>query len=168
MSAPRDPDTAHTALVTLRTRVDAHFDEAASRAGPQMQCAQGCQSCCHVDLSVFEVEAARVRDALAALPDPLRARVREQARQTEHCAMLVDGLCAVYEQRPLICRSHGLAVLLEDGAVEHCPLNFTQAPPDPAGVLRLAAINQPLSVIATLWDGVGDRVALRTLAAADD
>lgn len=163
MSA-RDPQTARTALVTLRTRVDAHFDAASRRAGAQMRCAQGCESCCHVDLSVFEVEAAPIRTALAALSEALRTRVRAQAGQTEHCAMLVDGLCAVYEQRPLICRSHGVAVLLDDGSVEHCPLNFTEAPPDPAGVLRLAAINEPLSVMATLWDGAGARVALRTLA----
>jgi len=164
--SPRDPNTARTALVTLRTRVDAHFDAAAKQAGSQMRCSEGCETCCHVDLSVFEVEAAPIRDALAALPDDLRARVRAQADQSAHCAMLVDGLCAVYEQRPLICRSHGLAVLLDDGKVDHCPLNFTQASPDPAGVLRLAAINEPLSVMATLWDGTGARVALRTLAGA--
>jgi len=162
---PRDPDTAQTALVTLRTRVDAHFDAAAADAGDQMQCAPGCASCCHVDLSVFEVEAAGVREALAALNPEARERVRAQATQTEHCAMLVDGRCMVYAQRPLICRSHGVAVQLDDGRVEHCPLNFRNTPPSPARVLRLAAINQPLSVIATLWDGAGDRVALRELAA---
>lgn len=161
----RDRQAAGSALVTLRTRVDAHFDEAARQAGDQMLCAQGCDQCCHVDLSVFEVEAAPVRDALAALPPATRDRVRAQAEQTQHCAMLLGGLCAVYEQRPLICRSHGTAVLLEDGGVEHCPLNFTAAPPAKATVLRLAAINQPLSVMATLWDGAGTRVALRALAA---
>ncbi|MGH1340725.1 MAG: YkgJ family cysteine cluster protein [Nannocystales bacterium] len=160
-----DPQTARTALVTLRSRVDAHFDEAARLAGDQMRCARACDRCCHVDLSIFEVEAAPVRDALAGLPEQTRSRVRAQAEQTEHCAMLLDGLCAVYEQRPLICRSHGSAVLLEDGRVEHCELNFTETPPTKAGVLRLAAINQPLSVMATLWDGVGTRVALRALAA---
>jgi len=162
-----DAQTARSALVTLRSRVDAHFDEAARGAGEQMRCAQTCDQCCHVDLSVFEVEAAPVRDALAALPAATRARVRAQADQTQRCAMLLDGLCAVYEQRPLICRSHGSGVLLEDGRVEHCSLNFTETPPAKANVLRLAAINQPLSVMATLWDGVGTRVALRTLAGED-
>ncbi len=157
--------TARGALVTLRSRVDAHFEAAAHEAGEQMRCARGCAQCCHVDLSVFEVEAALVRDALAALPATTRARVRAQADQTRHCAMLLDGLCAVYAQRPLICRSHGTAVLLEDGRVEHCELNFTDAPPAKASVLRLAAINEPLSVMATLWDGAGTRVALRVLAA---
>ena len=164
----RDPKTADDALVTLRARVDAHFDTAAAQAGDQMRCAAGCEQCCHVDLSVFEVEAARVRDALRRLPADLRARVRDQAAQTERCALLVEGRCTVYEQRPLICRSHGAAVRLDDGRVEHCPLNFTARPPAPATVLRLDAVNRPLSVIATLWHGDGSRVALRTLAAEED
>ncbi|MBV1858640.1 MAG: YkgJ family cysteine cluster protein [Nannocystaceae bacterium] len=160
-----DAQTARGALVMLRARVDVHFDEAARQAGDQMRCAQGCDQCCHVDLTVFTVEAAPVRDALQALPAATRDRVRAQADQTLHCAMLLDGLCAVYEHRPLICRSHGTAVLLEDGRVEHCQLNFTEAPPAKATVLRLAAVNQPLSVMATLWDGAGTRIALRALAA---
>ncbi len=164
-SSPRD--AAGEALVTLRSRVDAHFDAAAAQAGDAMQCARGCDACCHVDLSVFEVEAAPIREALAALPSPLREAVRAQAGQTERCAMLVDGSCAVYEQRPLICRSHGVAVHLEDGTVDHCPLNFTNEPPRPGTVLNLVAINHPLSVMATLWDGQGTRVRLATLAAAD-
>ncbi len=160
-----DRDLAAEALVTLRTRVDAHFEGAATRAGPAMRCASGCETCCHVDLSVFEVEADAIREALTDLPGDVRARVRTQADRRDRCAMLVEGRCAVYAQRPLICRSHGLAVQTDDGDIEHCPLNFTQARPDPAGVLRLAAINEPLSVMATLWDGEGKRVALRTLAA---
>ncbi|MCR9165456.1 MAG: YkgJ family cysteine cluster protein [Nannocystaceae bacterium] len=159
---------AGEALVTLRTRVDAHFDAAASKAGEAMRCARGCDACCHVDLSVFEVEAARVREALSALPSSLREAVRAQAEQTEHCAMLVEGSCAVYDQRPLICRSHGVAVLLEDGSVDHCPLNFEHTPPPPGTVLDLAAINEPLCVMATLWDGRGARVRLATLAASTD
>jgi hypothetical protein len=161
----RDSDAARNALVTLRSRVDAHFDSAAQTAGEHMRCAVGCDQCCHVDLGVFEIEAHDVRAALAELDADTRAVVRRQAQQTTHCAMLVEGKCAVYERRPLICRSHGVAVLLEDGRVEHCPLNFTQAPPRPESVLRLEAINRPLSVIATMWNGDGARVLLRTLAA---
>lgn len=165
MSGSSQRDAAGEALVTLRSRVDAHFDAAASKAGPSMRCARGCDACCHVDLSVFEVEAAPIREALAALPSAVREAVRAQAEQTDHCAMLVAGSCAVYEHRPLICRSHGVAVKLDDGSVDHCPLNFTDADPPAGTVLNLAAINQPLSVMATLWDGHGARVRLATLAA---
>ncbi len=163
-----ETEAAAAALVTLRTRVDAHFDQAFERSAGGMTCAPGCEQCCHVDLSVFEIEAAPIRDALRALPPSLRQRVREASGQTERCAMLVDGRCAVYEQRPLICRSHGAPVLLEDGKVDHCPLNFTKSPPPAETVLNLAALNRPLSVMATMWDGRGARVSLRSLAATED
>jgi hypothetical protein len=43
--------------------------------------------------------------------------------------LLVDDRCAVYESRPLICRTQGLPLLIEaeDGwqEVDFCPLNFT-------------------------------------------
>lgn len=43
--------------------------------------------------------------------------------------MLVEDRCAIYESRPLICRTQGLPLLLkaEDGEaeVDFCPLNFT-------------------------------------------
>ncbi len=43
--------------------------------------------------------------------------------------MLVDDRCAVYESRPLICRTQGLPLLIEaedgEAEVDFCPLNFT-------------------------------------------
>ncbi len=167
MSDAETRDHVDEALVTLRTRVDAHFDAVHQRSPAQVQCKPGCDRCCHVDLSVFEVEAARVRTALAALRPAERARVRAQADSVAHCALLLEGRCVVYDQRPVICRSHGAPVLVEhpDGArIENCELNFRDADPPPASVLRLEAINQPLSVMARMWDGHGQRVALRRLA----
>ncbi|MEZ4451735.1 MAG: YkgJ family cysteine cluster protein [Nannocystaceae bacterium] len=155
-------------LVALRRRVDDHFAAAVARTPSAFACREGCDRCCHQRFGVFEVEAAVLREALAELEvrDPeLRARVRRQADDPAHgrrCALLVDGRCAVYEARPTICRSHGLPILAEEpaevgaqgsrGRVDHCPLNFTDgSTPPAASVLRLAAVNQPLAVLATLW-----------------
>jgi len=169
-------------LVQLRRRVDAHWDAAVARTPAAFACAAGCSACCHARFSVFAVEAAPIRQALArlAVDDPaLRARVRDQADDPAHrdrCALLVDGRCSVYGERPLICRSHGLPVLA-DGAVDHCPLNFTAERPPSASVLRLDAINQPLALIATLWAQERSpgtdrheqpRIALEDLARAPD
>lgn len=144
-------------LVQLRRRVDLHFDAAVARSPSSFTCTAGCAACCHARFSVFAVEAAAIRQALARLaaeaPD-LRARVRRQADDPAHqdrCALLVDDRCSIYAERPVICRSHGLPVLTE-GHVDHCPLNFTEHAPPSASVLRLDAVNQPLAVIATLWD----------------
>lgn len=175
MSVEEDPPTlARRALPVLQARTDQHFERALQRSGGQMRCAPGCDQCCHVRFSVFTVEAEGIRAALLALEtsDPLRrARVRQQADDPaggDRCPMLVEHQCAVYEARPIICRSHGTPVLIEDPGEpprqECCPLNFREAPPDPLSVLRLEAINQPLTVMARMFDGGGARVSLTELA----
>ncbi len=174
-------------LVQLRARVDAHFEQALARSPASFQCAAGCDACCHVRIGVFAVEAAPLRDALARLAatDPaLRTRVRAQAddpKHQDHCALLVDGRCAVYADRPLICRSHGLPIAGADPTdvsgklrLDHCPLNFQDEPPPRASILRLDAVNQPLAVLASLWSQADrspefdDRIALADLARAPD
>ncbi len=186
MSEPTQQELSGV-LVQLRRRVGAHFEAAVARTPAAFACRAGCESCCHQRFGVFEVEAAPMRRALAelALRDPTRRqRVRDQADAPEHadrCALLVDGRCAIYEARPMICRTHGLPILVrrdeDDGAsgpdevgsdrVDHCPLNFREQAPPAASVLRLAAVNEPLVVLARLWDG-GQRVELSALARAKD
>lgn len=166
-------------LVTLRRRVDEHFAAALARTPEAFACRPGCDRCCQ-RISVFAVEAAPIREALADLGrrDPaLRQRIRRQADDpslADRCALLVDGQCSVYSARPLICRSHGLPVAV-DGRVDVCPLNFQdpEERPPAASVLRLDAVNQPLAVLAELWrrDEGGaspTRIELAALAAADD
>lgn len=164
---------ADNALVLLRRRVDEHFVQAQRRSPRAFQCRRGCDGCCHRRFGVFAIEAARVRAALRSLArrDPaVRRRVREQADASAHadrCPMLVDGACAVYDERPLICRSHGLPVKHGPGAIDWCPLNFTDTSPPAASVLDLEAVNRPLAVMATMFDGAGERIALAQLARED-
>jgi Fe-S-cluster containining protein len=167
-------------LVRLRARVDEHFAQAVARTPEQFACRPGCESCCHQRFSVFEVEAGPIREALAQLArsDPeARRRIRDRGLDDEldACALLLDGRCSVYEQRPLICRSHGLPIGVretdEPGAplrLDHCPLNFSDGRDIPrASVLVLDAINQPLSVLAELTARGQPRVDLAQLAAFD-
>lgn len=187
-SDPRAPLGA--VLVQLRARVDAHFEQALARTPAAFQCAAGCDACCQVRIGVFAVEAAPIRQALARLAttDPaLRRRVRDQADDPTHqdrCALLVDGRCAVYAERPLICRSHGLPIAVPDPTdasgklrLDHCPLNFQNQSPPRDSILRLDAVNQPLAVLATLWSqaepadrspDLEPRIALADLARAPD
>jgi uncharacterized protein len=168
---------AELALVQLRRRVDQHFVAAVARTPAAFHCRAGCSQCCGVRFGVFAVEATRVAAALVELSvrEPeLRARVRAQADLPTHsaCALLVDGRCSVYDERPLICRSHGLPVQRhgDDGElhVEVCPLNFTDDAAPPASVLVLEAVNAPLGVLARMWDGEGERIELAALARAAD
>ncbi len=128
--------------------------------------------CCRVRFGVFGVEAEPIARALADLErdDPqLRARVRAQADDPAHdtCALLVDDRCTVYDARPLICRSHGLAVRVRDDAgarIDVCPLNYRDAPAPAASVLELAAVEAPLSVIARMYEPDAERIELAALA----
>ncbi len=103
-------------------------------------CSPGCSACCMHHLSVFEVEADGISEALADLPAALRSRLRLQAQAAVRneagpgeaaCPLLVNDLCAIYPARPLICRTQGLPLLLDDdegaAVVDFCPLNFTAA-----------------------------------------
>ena len=122
----------------LIEQVDKLAAKLSSRYAQHLLCRAGCSGCCHHHLSVFAVEADAVRLAVEALPESLRARLKEQAREVLEleakdkavaCPMLVDDCCAIYESRPLICRTQGLPLLIaaEDGEaeVDFCPLNFT-------------------------------------------
>ena len=44
------------------------------------------------------------------------------------CLFLIDGLCSIYESRPVICRTHGLRLLYmgaDQWELSYCELNFT-------------------------------------------
>lgn len=162
-------------LVTLRRKVDAHFDATAERDGDAITCTAGCAQCCHRRFDVFEVEAAPIRAALAALERDqpgVRARVRAQAdapTHSERCPLLVDDRCTIYAQRPLICRSHGLPVAVEDNDALHvswCTLNYRDGDPPSESIVLLEAINAPLAMLTELEAPDAPRVPLASLARA--
>jgi Fe-S-cluster containining protein len=102
-----------------------------------MACRAGCDSCCHVWLSVSPVEAAAMAEAVGRMSVETRAELKmrgerelsREARSLEsrgsreeqdspRCAMLDDaGHCVVYESRPLVCRTQGHALRYPEGFV---------------------------------------------------
>lgn len=92
---------------------------------PQMaaiQCGAGCYQCCHQMVGVTAAELALVRDAVDALPEPLRTETRSRIKDIAdkgkglsqaawwaarlRCALLdEDGRCLVHAARPLPCRA---------------------------------------------------------------
>jgi uncharacterized protein len=92
-----------------------------------LRCRPGCCACCTLS-SVLALEAAALEMAIARLDEKVKKLVRDQ-RHGEFCPLLVDSLCAVYQGRPLICRTHGLPIAYVDYErqaidVSVCPLNF--------------------------------------------
>lgn len=153
----------------LRDRVDAFAAAVASRRHDDMRCGPGCAACCEAHLAVSAIEAVQVVAALEAL-DPerreaVRARAGREAAGDPRCVMLDDdGLCAVYEARPLVCRTQGLPLLYPPGFVPAeavlgrtpkgdvtcCPLNFTGSPPAAEDVLDMGHVDTMLALIGRL------------------
>jgi hypothetical protein len=112
-------------IEALHGEVDARVAALVRRHRARLRCAVGCASCCVDGVTVFEVEAERIR-----------AECAEVLRQAPHapgaCAFLdARGACRIYAQRPYVCRTQGLPLRwidfsAPDGAVERrdiCPLN---------------------------------------------
>ena len=184
---------ARRTLDTLATQVDTFEARVADRHA--LRCGPGCSACCEVSLSVGPLEAARVREALQALPEvrrqSLAARaMSESVRAGTRCVFLdAEGRCDVYAARPLVCRSQGLPlaypldVIPEEAraaelegpagprAVVWCPLNFRETPPDAEDVLEAERVDVALAHLTRAFaDARAEdplaRVELRALALA--
>lgn len=112
---------------TLVRRVDDFSAGVLREYGSSMACSPGCGSCCILE-TVNAVESWMLLKHAASL-EPMRMkalshRAAEPFHEGQACVLLENGLCVLYEARPLICRTHGLPVFV-DGAVDFCPKNFT-------------------------------------------
>jgi hypothetical protein len=144
------------------------------------------------------VEAAEIEALIPGLDSAHRAVLavrgkaelaREAHRESPHrCAMLeADGSCAIYEARPLVCRTQGHALRYPNGLipaqavvaksargeVTHCLLNFQARPPQPEDVLDAERVDQILAVVNHRFsqargESPERRFALSALAAEAD
>ena len=111
-------------IVNSYAALVAELDLEISRLQQRLQsligCGPGCSSCCK-NFSVLPLEAALMAGSAAA-----SAHLQGAG---EFCALLVDNRCAIYPERPIICRTQGLPIGYLDEArqqieVSACPLNF--------------------------------------------
>jgi len=110
--------------------VDERARALAVRHAARLRCRRGCAACCVDDLTVFAVEALRIR---ARAPDVLR----EEPHPPGACGCLDDAAaCRSHAYRPYVCRTQGLPLRwivsdATDGPVgrrDVCPLNDTGEP----------------------------------------
>ena len=143
----------NTNLVELREKVDSFMARVTDAHAGELSCRRGCHECCLTEISVFPVEADAIRSAFFTLPGHTQELIRSRAEQGLHCVFLLEGECAVYPERPIICRSQGLPLLLEDGKRTVCRLNFSDRQVDGLAsehVLNLSTLNTLLSIIHRL------------------
>ena len=172
---------ADGAYLTFVAKVDAFVHQAHAGQSSFLQCGYGCDGCCRVRRSAYTVEIDTIRQYVSALPqerqDALQIR-REtlDASGESRCVFLEDdGGCAVYPARPLICRTHGPAVLLPDSQLAWCELNFVGLEPsnvlaqiDAGTILDVNLLNQTLAIINAQYIDGDDRPARTPLAEALD
>jgi Fe-S-cluster containining protein len=110
-----DSEKNRVRLSVLDARIEARA-RATREAHPYWPCAEGCDACCrslpHLP-TISRDEWERLRDALLALPAPMRAEIVRRTRAPQvapvTCPMLdrERGACLVYEARPIACRTYG-------------------------------------------------------------
>ena len=137
----------------LISRVDELCQGIEKQFRSAIACSDGCDGCCR-HLSLFPVEGIALAVALRDLPPAERRHLQERARTTlptDPCPLLGQHHCLMYQARPLICRTHGLPLLMNrDGErrVDYCPLNFRGLTTLPgAAVIHLDRLNETLVAV---------------------
>lgn len=174
----------------LAEKVDAFFTRVHGRYRAEMQCAEGCSECCGHHLTVSVVEAESMARTLATRDVATRKRLAERAASLGDgegpCPALEDdGRCAVYEGRPLVCRSHGAPMYVgsaalpvvnegdppeEGDTIKCCHLNFPERQldeVDPDCVLDLVNMAATLAVVNARAAPDGQAAALRRVLIGD-
>lgn len=136
----------------LCAEVEREFARNRALYGDRMRCGPGCSECCHQLFQITEIEASVISRGVKRLDGALRRRMEERARPYLEkrrqltavsgepeawgnlppigtrlaCPALEDGVCRIYEFRPLICRKFGMPLYnpAKPGRVYACELNF--------------------------------------------
>ena len=169
-SKPTRPEWALSELERLHETVDRRATVLERRHSARLECTRGCSQCCVDELTVFDVEAERIRR------DHRRLLLEGDPRPEGGCAFLnEDGACRVYESRPYVCRTQGLPLRWLETDVEGqrteyrdiCPLNErSEDPLETLGAEDCWTIGPTESSLAQLqleFGGAHRRIRLRDL-----
>ncbi len=141
----------------LVDKVDSLCREIILASGDAIACRKGCDGCCR-QFSVFPVEAFSIACAVATL-DPAQAHmIRDRAlslRDGDDCPLLDHGCCLLYDHRPIICRTHGLPILIRNGetpTVDFCPRNYRNVESiEGRCIIDLDRLNDTLAAINSIF-----------------
>jgi Fe-S-cluster containining protein len=107
----------------LRDEIDAKCARLWNLHLSQMNCKEGCSQCCQA-FKILPVEFHAIQSSL----DGNEIAVNKN-KKSDQCKFLNEKTCSIYENRPIICRTHGYPLIRlneEAGAYEvsFCELNF--------------------------------------------
>lgn len=141
-----------------------------------LECKKGCQQCCYVDLSVFDIEANNIKQHLEENKNQIVEKLnrvqpdREDftGQMSKPCHFLRNEECVIYEARPLICRTQGLAIKVLSSKSEYldiCPLNKSALEKVKNNeILNLETVNTLLIQLNRISGGSDKRVYLKEIA----
>jgi hypothetical protein len=138
----------------LVERLDLFSAQVSNRFPEAMKCVAGCDDCCQRDISVYVFEVEILLQAANLLPPEDMQSVVERATRIlddpeAPCSLLQESCCLLYSYRPVLCRTHGLPLLVPvDGSLSVCPYNFVRVEHiDGDCVLNLEPVNQILATV---------------------
>lgn len=110
----------------LRNEVDSLSERLSQEHSKHMQCKAGCDLCC-MDYSIFPIEFYSILNNIKR--ETIQPKVNGNASK-EQCIFLHQHQCTIYNERPVICRTHGLPLLymneINEWELSACELNFTE------------------------------------------
>jgi Fe-S-cluster containining protein len=160
---------ALAALGRLHAAVDARAAALAARHAARLGCRRGCSGCCVDGITVFTIEAERIRARHAAL------LASGMPHAPGGCAFLdAEGACRIYPDRPYVCRTQGLPLrwIDEERGLELrdiCPINVSTEPLESLSedaCWTIGEVEAELADLQRAFGVEGERIALRALFAA--
>ncbi|HEY5952329.1 MAG TPA: YkgJ family cysteine cluster protein [Kofleriaceae bacterium] len=159
----------------LAAKVDAFFARVQARHGEDIKCGTGCHHCCHVRLSVTQVEADAIRAEVASWPNERKDQLTANAAFAPpgRCSALDEGgRCLIYQVRPIVCRSHGAPIRMRNEnslpVVQACVENFTTAGPaaaDPDCIIDQTTLSAMVLAVDRDAGHDGERIDLAVVLA---
>jgi Fe-S-cluster containining protein len=99
----------------LQEKVSAKFEEIFEKHRRSMSCAISCHSCCKPGISVSRIEAKLIQSIFLQKQSQLEELKKANPHKGKRCEFLdAAGACAIYDVRPVICRSHGAPIQYRD------------------------------------------------------
>jgi len=96
-------DAALAKLIELHNEVDEKVATLVQFHSDRLECKRGCCDCCVDGMTIFEIEAERIRRHHMDLLESGHPHAKGA------CAFLDEqGACRIYEDRPYVCRTQGL------------------------------------------------------------
>jgi uncharacterized protein len=110
--------------IELRDEIDRKCSRLWNIHQSLMKCREGCAFCCQ-SFKIFPLEFYSIQQSMIDKPAQVAKKFKPEC-----CKFLIDNTCSIYENRPIICRTHGYPLTRlneEAGAYEisFCDLNFT-------------------------------------------